>query len=353
MPSSYSRLAQATIAMSLLLSLQNSRVATGFLSLATTTRSTAATRSFLASSSRRLLSTTNESTSTPQEPTISTTNESTSTSTPQELKVPIHLAEGLFSVYKPLDWTSSNVVSYIRGILERDCRDRGGSPGKAGRSRKSKNVVRVGHGGTLDPLASGVLVIGVGKGTKELQSYLSGPKVYRASGELGFETTTLDMDPTGNVTKTAPFDHVTASAIEAAIPTFVGTIKQVPPIFSAIRKGGKRLYEIARNGEQTDDLIIEPREVTIYSIELLEVDLPKFTIQVECGGGTYIRSLIRDMGYELGSVATTTLLERTRQGGNFGLEGALAKDDWTAENIYAAIDRCSGILAAADEQTES
>jgi tRNA pseudouridine55 synthase len=104
--------------------------------------------------------------------------------------------------------------------------------------------------------------------------------------ELGFETTTLDME--GNVTKTEPFDHVTLEMLEGVLPKFTGTISQVPPIFSAIRVDGKRLYQHARNGATTDDIVIQPREVEIYSCELVdpkESDLPKFAIDVSCGGG--------------------------------------------------------------------
>jgi tRNA pseudouridine55 synthase len=203
----------------------------------------------------------------------------------EQEKEPLCRSEGLFSVAKPMDWTSSNVVSYIRGILERDARQRGADVARVGRKNKSKQI-KVGHGGTLDPLATGVLVIGVGKGTKQLQAYLTGAKKYRAGVELGFETSTLDME--GNITKTEPFDHVTLEMVERALPKFEGTISQIPPIFSAIRVDGKRLYEHARKGATTDDIVIQPREVEIYRCELVDPkasDLPKFTIDADCGGG--------------------------------------------------------------------
>ena len=168
--------------------------------------------------------------------------------------------------------------------------------------------------------------------------YLEGPKGYRAGAELGCETTTLDMDKEGTVTKTAPFDHVTREAMEDILPEFTGKIQQIPPIFSAIRKGGKKLYEEARAGKSADDVKIEPREVEVLSIELQSFDLPKFDVEIQCGGGTYIRSLVRDIGYKLNSVATTTYLERTQQG-QFKLEHTLAKDERTADNIYNAIDK--------------
>ena len=168
-------------------------------------------------------------------------------------------------------------------------------------------------------------------------SYLSGSKAYKAGGEFGFETTTLDME--GNITKRADFDHISEHDIVDVLDKFRGDIQQIPPIFSAIRQGGTKLYEKARAGTTVDNVEIEPRAVKVYNIEVLpNPDLPKFEIEVECGGGTYIRSLIRDIGYELNSVATTTLLERTKQG-QFTLKDCLMKDDWNPDNIYEAIDR--------------
>jgi tRNA pseudouridine55 synthase len=191
-----------------------------------------------------------------------------------------------------------------------------------------------------------VLVIGVGRGTKQLQTFLSGPKRYRAGGELGFETATLDLE--GEVTRRASADHVTAEQLRSALAEFRGRIRQVPPLYSALRKDGVKLYQRAREGATVDDVEIEAREVEIYRLELVEgadgsgggggSALPKFDIDVECGGGTYIRSLVRDLGLRLGTVATTTYLERTQQG-PFCLPRCLPKDSWTADSIYAALDR--------------
>ncbi len=260
--------------------------------------------------------------------------------------VPVHVSEGICAVYKPLEWTSNDVVSFIRGMLERDARNRGAKLAKR-RSRKSKNKVKVGHGGTLDPLASGVLVIGVGSGTKDLQNYLKGSKRYTAGVELGFETETLDME--GNRTKEMPFDHVTTDSIHGIIPSFTGKIMQKPPIYSAIRKNGKRLYEEARDGKTEDDVEIEAREVEIYNLHFLPQDtngktLPCFGLDVECGGGTYIRSLVRDIGASMDTAATMTSLERTQQG-PFTLEDAIPRDEWSPEAIYAAIDKFNVVIA--------
>ncbi|KAL7578441.1 hypothetical protein ACA910_012832 [Epithemia clementina (nom. ined.)] len=261
-------------------------------------------------------------------------------------QVPLYRTEGLFAVDKPLNWTSQDMVSYIRGILERDARNRGAKPVKISSRVNKERIIRVGHGGTLDPLATGVLVVGVGRGTKELQSYLSGSKRYYAEMELGFETTTLDMD--GNVTKRAPFDHVTLSAVNEVLPQFVGEISQVPPIFSAIKKDGKKLYESARKGLLVEDAKLEPRLVKIYSCRLVQRDgegfkLPRFSIDVECGGGTYIRALVRDIGYQLNSVATTISLIRTKQA-QFTIDECLSRDQLSPDAIYQAINRTNELM---------
>ena len=258
----------------------------------------------------------------------------------EQASVPRYICEGIFAVNKPLEWSSNDVVSYIRGILERDARARGAKVDKLSRRRrKNKRTIKVGHGGTLDPLATGVLVVGVGSGTKELQNYLSGSKRYTAGGKLGFETDTLDME--GNVTDTKAFDHVTLESLEECIPKFTGKIMQVPPVYSAIRKDGARLYEKARKeGKTAEELGVQAREVEIFGLGLLSTEngegLPSFSLDVECGGGTYIRSLVRDIGRVLGTCATMTSLVRTKQG-QFLLEDAIEKDDLTPEAIYSAI----------------
>lgn len=140
------------------------------------------------------------------------------------------------------------------------------------------------------------------------------------------------------MTKTALFDHITHESVQNILGKFEGKTSQVPPLFSAIRKNGKRLYEQARQGATVEDIDIEPRQVEVYNIEYIPNELPSFDLSVECGGGTYIRSLIRDIGYELNSVATMTKLVRTRQG-PFQLEDAISREDWTPETIYAAIDK--------------
>lgn len=149
------------------------------------------------------------------------------------------------------------------------------------------------------------------------------------------------MDETANITKRAPFEHITRESIEKTLSNFQGTIHQMPPVFSAIKKNGKKLYEKAREGATAEDLGLEAREVNVYSIGLaneIEKELPHFDLEVECGGGTYVRALIRDIAHELGSVATMTSLERTKQA-QFTLEKSLSRDQWTPDNIFTAIDK--------------
>jgi len=175
--------------------------------------------------------------------------------------------------------------------------------------------------------------------------YLTGSKRYRATVKLGIQTTTLDLDPTGSIVEEKPFDHVTWEKIQGIVPQFTGTIKQIPPIFSALKKDGKRLYELGRKGQVAEDVQIEAREVTIHDLKIIDkddkTDLSSFEIDVECGGGTYIRSLIRDMGIALGTVATMSKLERTKQG-QFTLDDpqCLPKDEWNPDSITTSIEYC-------------
>jgi tRNA pseudouridine55 synthase len=289
---------------------------------------------------------------------ISTSSSSTSHNNNDEVvditNQAIHRSEGLCAVYKPIEWTSNDVVAYIRGMLERDARERGVLQRSNRRSKKNK--IKIGHGGTLDPLAEGVLVLGIGEGTKKLQDYLKGTKRYEANFQLGYETTTLDLE--GNVTKTAPYDHVTEESIQNILPKFTGSILQFPPIYSAIKLNGKKLYEEAREGKTIEELGIEAREIEVYNLAVKQLlnesqeckkllDAPEtdyltvpscYSLDVECGGGTYVRSLIRDLGYELNSLATMTKLVRVKQG-PFSVSDTLVKDDWSADAIYAAIDK--------------
>jgi tRNA pseudouridine(55) synthase len=156
---------------------------------------------------------------------------------PPSLSPPLYVQEGLFAVHKPMEWTSQQVVGKIRWLLEQDAKQRGVADL---RTKRRNPWIKIGHGGTLDPLATGVLVIGIGRGTKELQHYLTGSKGYKAEVELGFQTTTLDLDPKGEVVSRKPFDHVTLERVESILPLFRGTIQQTPPIFRYVFRGQKK-----------------------------------------------------------------------------------------------------------------
>jgi len=179
---------------------------------------------------------------------------------------------------------------------------------------------KVGHGGTLDPEATGVLPILVNEATK-LTPYLADhDKEYLATVRLGVVTNTQDL--TGAVLRTSPVPALTAEDIRDALTPFVGTIRQVPPMFSAIHHGGQRLYELARRGVEVER---EPREIRIHALVLESVALPSFTLRIVCGRGTYVRTLCADLGEALGTGAALEKLVRTRVG-PYTLEDALPWD---------------------------
>ena len=204
------------------------------------------------------------------------------------------VAGEVIPIYKPYTWTSFQVVSRIRYQLSR----------KYGIKR-----FKVGHAGTLDPLATGVLLLCTGKATKRIEELQSHTKEYEAEIMLGATTPSYDMEHP--VDATYPYEHITEEAVREVLKTFVGDIAQRPPLFSACKVDGKRAYDLARKGS---DMELAPKQIRIDSIELLECELPKINIRVVCGKGTYIRSLARDIGEALGSGAYLTDLARTRIG---------------------------------------
>ena len=230
---------------------------------------------------------------------------------------------GFVAVYKPKDWSSNDVVQKVRGVLEKEARQRAGT----------KVKVKVGHGGTLDPMATGVLVLGVGTGCRDLSIYLKGSKAYRAVGLLGSEYDT--MDSTGQITETVDVAHVTPEALDAALGAFRGNIMQRPPAFSALRKNGKRLYELARKGEVVE---VEPRPVQVDLLNLVPAEeetgqvmpWPHFGLEIECQGGTYVRSLISDLARAVGARAHMTALLRVKQG-PFYLKDCLPEETWKTD----------------------
>ena len=207
---------------------------------------------------------------------------------------------GFVNVLKPTGMSSSDVVCKVKKIL------------------KTK---KVGHLGTLDPAASGVLPIAVGKATKFFDYFLKKDKEYYAICEFGIETDTLDSF--GNITKTENVS-ITAEQIESVINKFIGKVSQVPPKYSAIKINGKKACDLARCDV---DFEIKPREIEIYSIELVkEIDLNKFLFKVHCSAGTYIRTLFNDIACELKTVATTPVIIRTKSG-RFTNENAVTLEE--------------------------
>ncbi len=207
---------------------------------------------------------------------------------------------GYLNVDKPTDWTSSDVVVKLRG--EFGLRARG---------------LKIGHGGTLDPMATGVLPICIGSATRFSDRLLSGDKRYEISMMLGVATDTYDSQ--GKVVQQVDADSVTEGAFRAALAKFRGEFDQVPPMYSAIKVGGQSLYRIARRGET---IVRDPRRVRVHFLDVTCWDPPFASVAVECSKGFYARSLAHDIGDELGCGAHVTSLRRTRSG-PFGIEDSI------------------------------
>lgn len=188
------------------------------------------------------------------------------------------------------------------------------------RVRRALGEKRVGHTGTLDPMATGVLPVCIGEATKLVPFLVAGEKEYEAEALLGVATDTLDA--TGRVTAETNAGHVSRSDVEAALPGFVGTLQQRPPMHSALRVGGQRLYELARRGLEVERAT---RPVVVHALELVGWAPPRLALRVRCGKGTYVRSLVADLGAALGVGAHLTALRRTRVGA-FTLAQAVALD---------------------------
>ena len=208
---------------------------------------------------------------------------------------------------KPLDWTSFQVVNKIRWLI---------------RSTFGIKKIKVGHAGTLDPLASGLLILCTGKMTKSIEQFMGQEKEYTGTFTLGSTTPSYDLET--EIDNTFPTDHITEELLQATLNQFVGTIDQYPPVFSALKKDGKRLYEFAREGIEVE---IPARKVNIRSFELTQKALPKVDFKVICSKGTYIRSLANDYGKALNSGAHLSALRRTRIG-EFNIEHAISIEDF-------------------------
>lgn len=195
---------------------------------------------------------------------------------------------------KPLGWTSFDAVKRVRGALTR---------------RMKVKKLKVGHAGTLDPLATGVMIICTGKATKRIDELQAGVKEYTATLALGATTPSFDLET--EIDATYPTAHITRELVEEKLRDFTGRIEQVPPSYSACKIDGQRAYKLARKGKEVN---LKPKVLVIDEIELLDFSPESITIRVVCSKGTYIRALARDIGEALGSGAHLTALRRTRVG---------------------------------------
>lgn len=243
----------------------------------------------------------------------------------QALKLKSFMPNGIFPVYKPKGITSHDAVQKIKTVIWKTL----------GPNAVRSQFIKVGHGGTLDPMAEGVLVIGVGDGTKELEKQLKrSNKRYNGVALLGFETDTLDS--TGKTTITKDCSHITNDKIDNTLQKFRGKIQQMPPMYSAIKKNGVKLYTLARKGVSIER---EYRDAEIFELQLVHgnVVLPSFELTVECSSGLYVRSLIEDIGRSIDGAAHMTSLVRTKQG-PFTLANCLHESDWKVDKILTCIE---------------
>lgn len=213
---------------------------------------------------------------------------------------------------KPLEWTSFQLVNKVRWLI-----------------RKHFNIkkIKVGHAGTLDPLATGLLIICTGKATKQIENLQGQEKEYTGTFTLGATTPSYDLET--EIDEKFPIDHLSEKEIREATKNFIGDIQQLPPVFSALKKDGKRLYEYARSGEEVK---ISARKVNISEFEITAIDLPNVDFRVVCSKGTYIRSLAHDFGKALNSGAHLSALRRTRIG-NYTVKDALTVDSFVNEYL--------------------
>lgn len=212
----------------------------------------------------------------------------------------------ILAIDKPLGWTSFDAVKRLRGIIQK---------------RLHVKRFKVGHAGTLDPLATGVLIICTGRATRKIEELQSGEKEYVATIVLGATTPSFDLET--EIDATYPTDHISESKVKETLASFKGVIKQVPPVFSAVKVDGKRAYKFARTGKELE---LKSKPVMIREIEFLGMEGNEVRFRVECGKGTYIRALARDIGQALETGAYLKELRRTRVG-NIKIEDCLKIDE--------------------------
>ncbi len=224
------------------------------------------------------------------------------------------MTDGIINVNKPAGWTSQDVCAKLRHVL---------------------HIKKIGHTGTLDPMATGVLPVCIGKATRIIEYYDRDAKSYHASMKLGIETDTLDI--TGKVIRTSGYSDVSENAVREAFTAYTGNVMQIPPKYSALKIDGKRAYELAREGKTFE---IKPREITVYGNSLTRIDLGKGEIEfdITCSKGTYIRTVCDDIGRELGCGAAMTALVRTASG-FFRIENSV-----TIEEIIEAAQKGDGSI---------
>ena len=228
-------------------------------------------------------------------------------------KLPPFEHSGILLVDKPKDWTSHDVVNLIRHRF---------------------NVNKVGHCGTLDPSATGLLVLVLGKATKQSETLSKSDKTYEGTILFGIETDSQDME--GQVIAERDPSSLTEDAVRREFAKFAGEQEQIPPMFSAVKKDGKRLYDLAREGKHVER---EPRRITIHSIEITKIELPKANFIVDCTKGTYVRTLCHDIGRNLGCGGVLFNLRRTRSG-DFSIAKAHQIEDikeWDQDKLMRSL----------------
>ena len=227
----------------------------------------------------------------------------------------IDFPEGYIAVIdKPLEWTSTDVVRKIKYALQH---------------KLGYRKIKIGHAGTLDPLATGVLIVCIGKATKMVNALQAEEKEYIAELELGATTPSFDMEHP--IDQRYPTEHITREMIEQAMQSLTGERLQAPPIYSAKKVEGVRAYEFARAGEEVE---LKKALINIYEMEILELEMPRLKIRVRCSKGTYIRSLAQEIGQAVNSGAYLTSLRRTRSG------GFTAENGWNLQDFMEKLAEC-------------
>ena len=217
--------------------------------------------------------------------------------------------EGVINLDKPPGLTSARAVDRVKRLLPRG--------------------TKIGHAGTLDPFATGVLLLLVGRATKACERLMDAPKQYETTVKLGASTATDDVESPQIVTESLPPEPPAAADVAAAVRPFVGEILQRPPAFSAMRIDGRRAYDLARQGKPVE---LKPRPVRVYGIDIIEYTWPLLRLRIDCGRGTYIRSIARDLGEALGTGGYLTQLRRTRIG-DYVIDAAVTLERLQAEGV--------------------